>query len=174
MGGLRPHKGATAAEVLSLISADTLGDADLVFVSAGVNDLKNLHSVAQFRRDFAALLDAVLAAAPQAQVCWLGIPPLDHFPAFPRPLADALGWRGRIFDAVAAAAVQQRDRAVRIQSDGPLAPEMFGPDGFHPSETLHAAFADAVLAVVAPLSPRRTDAPQGVDGGAALGIPPAP
>ncbi|MFN8098633.1 MAG: SGNH/GDSL hydrolase family protein [Dermatophilaceae bacterium] len=138
--------GITAGEALSLLSADLLQDADLVFLSVGVNDLKNLHSVARFRREFAALLDAVLAAAPTAYVCWLGIPPLDHFPAFPRPLADVLGWRGRTFDAIAVEAVCRRPRAFRIQSDGPLGQEMFGPDGFHPSATLHAAFADAVMA----------------------------
>lgn len=92
--------GATTGQALHLVSAEALFDADLVFVSIGVNDLKNLHGRRRFRRELAALLDAVLTAAPRAQVCLLGIPPLDHFPAFPRPLADALGWRGRVFDAL--------------------------------------------------------------------------
>jgi lysophospholipase L1-like esterase len=141
--------GATAGQALDLVSADTLVDADLVFVSIGVNDLKNLHSTTRFRRELHTLLDAVLAAAPRAQVCLLGIPPLDHFPAFPRPLADALGWRGRVFDAIGVAAVHARERAFRIESAGPLRPEMFAGDGFHPSPTLHAAFADAVMASLA-------------------------
>ena len=138
--------GATAGRALGLVAAETLVEADLVFVSVGVNDLKNLHSTARFRRELEMLLDAVLAAAPRARVCLLGIPPLDHFPAFPRPLADALGWRGRAFDAIGAAAVRDRERAFRIQATGPLGPEMFAADGFHPSPTLHAAFADAVMA----------------------------
>jgi len=138
--------GATADQALGLVSADSLADADLVFVSIGVNDLKNLHSAPRFRRDLEALLDAVLAAAPRAQVCLLGIPPLDHFPAFPRPLADALGWRGRVFDAIGVAAVGARERAFRIQTAEPLRPEMFAGDGFHPGPPLHTAFADAVMA----------------------------
>lgn len=138
--------GATAGRALSLVSAEALVDADLVFVSIGVNDLKSLHSATRFRRELQTLLDAILAAAPWAQVCLLGIPPLDHFPAFPRPLADALGWRGRVFDAIGATAVQARERAFRIQTAEPLGPEMFAGDGFHPSPTLHAAFADAVMA----------------------------
>jgi len=138
--------GATAGQALGLVSAETLADADLVFVSIGVNDLKNLHSRARFRRELHALLDAILAAAPGAEVCLLGIPPLDHFPAFPRPLADALGWRGRVFDAIGVAAVRRRERVFRIQSTEPLGPEMFAGDGFHPSPALHAAFADAVMA----------------------------
>jgi lysophospholipase L1-like esterase len=138
--------GATAGRALGLVSAEALVDADLVFVSIGVNDLKNLHSTTRFRRELQTLLDAILAAAPRAQVCLLGIPPLDHFPAFPRPLADALGWRGRLFDAIGVAAVEPLERAFRIQSAEPLRPEMFAGDGFHPSPTLHAAFADAVMA----------------------------
>ena len=137
--------GATAGEALRLVRSEALGDADLAFVSVGVNDLKNLHRAARFRRELGALLDATLAAAPRANVCLLGIPPLDHFPAFPRPLADALGWRGRVFDAIGVEEVRRRDRALRIQADGPLGPEMFAADGFHPSPTLHAAFADAVM-----------------------------
>ncbi len=138
--------GHTAGAALALVDPVALADADLVFVSIGVNDLKNLHTAGRFRRELGLLLDAVLAAAPRARVCWLGIPPLEHFPAFPTPLADVLGWRGRAFDAIGAEAVAVRDRAFRIQSEGPLTPEMFGPDGFHPSSTLHAAFAEAALA----------------------------
>ncbi len=139
------RSGATAGQAMQLVSAEDLSDADLVFVSIGVNDLKNLHSTTRFRRELGSLLDAVLAAAPRAQVCLLGIPPLDHFPAFPRPLADALGWRGRVFDAIGVTAIGARERAFRIETFDPLGPEMFAGDGFHPSPVLHAAFADAVM-----------------------------
>jgi lysophospholipase L1-like esterase len=138
--------GATAGQAIGLVSAETLAEADLVFVSIGVNDLKNLHSTTRFRRELHRLLDAILAAGPRAQFCLLGIPPLDHFPAFPRPLADVLGWRGRAFDAIGVAAVQARERTFRIAASEPLGPQMFAGDGFHPSPTLHAAFADAVMA----------------------------
>lgn len=147
---VRAVSGYTAGQALRLVSGQALAEADLVFVSVGVNDLKGLHTLTRFRRELGRLLDAVLAAAPHARVCLLGIPPLEHFPAFPGPLADVLGWRGRAFDAVGVEAVESRDRAFRIQSDGPLTAEMFGPDGFHPSEALHAAFAEAVLAGYAP------------------------
>ena len=146
------RSGATAGDAIGLVSADVLGDADLVFVSIGVNDLKDLHGAGRYRHELGALLDAVLAAAPRARVCLLGIPPLDHFPAFPRPLADALGWRGRVFDAVGVEAVRVRKRTFRIHTSVALGPEMFAADGFHPSPVLHAAFADAVMeALVLPV-----------------------
>lgn len=142
------QSGATAGRAIELVSAEALADADLVFVSVGVNDLKNLHSRRRFRRELGALLDAVLAAAPRSRVCLLGIPPLDHFPAFPRPLADALGWRGRVFDSIGVEEIRLRRRTFRIESTEPLRPDMFAADGFHPSPTLHAAFADAVMAAL--------------------------
>ncbi len=157
------RSGATAGQALALLGGVDLSDADLVFVSIGVNDLKNLHGTTRFRRQLGALLDAVLAAAPRAQVCLLGIPPLDHFPAFPRPLADTLGWRGRVFDAIGVSAVAARERCFRIETHEPLGPEMFAADGFHPSPTLHAAFADAVMAGLARREP---------DGWAGSGRPP--
>lgn len=138
--------GATAGQALTLVSPEALVDADLVFVSVGVNDLKNLHTTTRFRREVGQLLDAILKAAPRAQVCLLGIPPLDQFPAFPSPLAEALGWRGRAFDAIGVAAVNARERAFRIEATEPLGQQMFADDGFHPSRALHAAFADAVMA----------------------------
>ena len=140
------QSGATADVALGLVDPAVLADADLIFVSIGVNDAKNGHSTARFRRDVGALFDAILAAAPRAQVCLLGVPPLEHFPALPRPLADVMGWRGRVFDAIGKQEVKARPRMLRIEADGPLGPEMFAEDGFHPSVTLHAAFADAVMA----------------------------
>jgi lysophospholipase L1-like esterase len=141
--------GATAGQAMELVSREALADATVVFVSIGVNDLKNLHTATRFRRELAALLDAVLDAAPRAQVCLLGIPPLEHFPALPRPLADVLGRRGRVFDEIGLQAVRARERAFRIQTDEPLGPQMFADDGFHPSPALHAAFAEAVMASLA-------------------------
>lgn len=142
--------GYTAGQALELVDPAVLADADLVFVSIGVNDTKDLHSTARFRRELGELLDEVLTAAPTAWVCLLGIPPLDGFPALPRPLADALGWRGRVFDRIGVAAVRARARAFRIQARGRLGEEMFAADGFHPSQTLHASFADAVMTALPP------------------------
>lgn len=146
--------GATAGEALDLVDPQVLNDADLVFLSVGVNDLKDLHSASRFRRELTALLDAVLSAAPRAHVCLLGIPPLDHFPAFPRPLADALGWRGRAFNIISTRIVHARERAFRIDATGPLEAQMFAEDGFHPSTTLHARFADATMEQWRELAPR--------------------
>lgn len=144
--------GYTAGQALDLVDPAVLADADLVFLSVGVNDLKDLHSAKRFKSELGRLLDAILGAAPDAQICLLGIPPLEHFPAFPNPLAQLLGRRGQVFNAVSRAEIDSRTRAFRIDADQPLAPEMFGPDGFHPSAALHSRFAEATLEKYSPLS----------------------
>jgi lysophospholipase L1-like esterase len=148
--------GATAGSAMEEVGAPegraALADADVVFVSIGVNDAKNLHSAGRFRRELGALLDAVLAAAPRAELTVLGIPPLEQLPAVPRPLADALGWRGRRLDRVGAQEVARRPRVHRLWPADVLVHEMFAADGFHPSEHLHAMFADAALSTLATAS----------------------
>ena len=144
--------GFTAGEATGLVrraaAAATFAEADVVFLSIGVNDTKNLHSAARFRRELGGLLDAVLDQAPRAEVLVLGIPPLDQLPAVPRPLADALGWRGRIFDRISVQECERRDRVHRLWPANVLMREMFAGDGFHPSELLHAMFADAAMAAL--------------------------
>ncbi|WP_084310835.1 SGNH/GDSL hydrolase family protein [Phycicoccus elongatus] len=146
--------GFTAGEATGLVrdpaAAATFAEADVVFLSIGVNDTKNLHSAARFRRELGGLLDAVLDQAPRAEVLVLGIPPLDQLPAVPRPLADALGWRGRIFDRISAQECERRDRVHRLWPANVLMREMFAGDGFHPSELLHAMFADAAIDALTP------------------------
>lgn len=137
--------GFTAGEAVGLVDPLLFAAADLVFVSIGVNDTKNLHASARFRRELGALIDAVLVAAPRALVAVLGIPPLEQLPVLPRPLADAMGWRGRAFDAISASVVRARPRTLRIVPAKVLTPAMFAEDGFHPSEFLHGLFADAVM-----------------------------
>ena len=139
--------GATAGRQSVSVSADALADADLVFVSIGVNDLKNLHSTARFRRELGSLLDT----RPRRRTTGPGLPP-RHPTARPLPgLPAAARRRPRL-----AGAGLRRDRgrrgpalarrAFRIETAEPLGPEMFAGDGFHPSPALHAAFADAVMA----------------------------
>ena len=65
-------------------------------------------------------------------------------------LADALGWRGRIFDRISAQECERRDRVHRLWPANVLMREMFAGDGFHPSELLHAMFADAAIDALTP------------------------
>ncbi|MBY6709349.1 SGNH/GDSL hydrolase family protein [Rhodococcus sp. BP-241] len=139
------RSGATAREVLGLVDDVVLGAADIVVVSVGVNDTKNLHSRATWRAQLSALLDRVIDAAPRAAILFIPLAPLAEFPALPAPLKTVLGRRADDFTAIASELIATRPRI--LLSDVAFEPShrMFASDGFHPSSELHGIFADGVV-----------------------------
>lgn len=138
--------GLTAGEVERLVDPGALADADVIVLSVGVNDTKDLHSRSRWERELGSLLDALLAAAPAADVLIIAIPPMRAFPALPRPLADVLGARSAHLDEVGRAVAAARGPRVR-RVDLPLPDDdgLFAADGFHPSTVIHAALAARAL-----------------------------
>ncbi|MDQ1181776.1 MULTISPECIES: SGNH/GDSL hydrolase family protein [unclassified Rhodococcus (in: high G+C Gram-positive bacteria)] len=139
------RSGATAREVSALVDDAVLGAADIVVVSVGVNDTKNLHSRATWRAQLSALLDRVIEASPQAAILFIPLAPLAEFPALPAPLKTVLGRRADEFNAIAGELIAVRPRI--LLSDVAFEPShrMFAADGFHPSSALHGIFADGVV-----------------------------
>jgi len=140
------RSGFDAAETTRHI-AGRLADADLVVISVGVNDTKDLHSTRRWRRDLTWLLDSVTGQAPGARVVLLAIPPMEKFPALPRALGLALGARSRAMDRIGRDVAGRYPAVRRLElprSDFALVEDPFARDGFHPSEALHAAFATRI------------------------------
>ncbi len=130
-----------------------LDDADAVIVSAGVNDLTRLRSPARFSAELARLLDAIERRAPGARIAVAGMPPLDHFPALPRPLQRAFGLRGRQFDRVIRTVTAGRSRTVHVpivvDPETAARRDAFSDDGFHPSESSYVPFGRAAAEALA-------------------------
>lgn len=142
------RSGATAGEVAGMLTGrQELATADIVLVSIGVNDTKNLHPVDRWRRELGALLDVVLTEAPYAEVLMLGIPPMEVLPALRRPLAAFLGARSRVLDRVGEEVARERPRVRRIVGEL-VVEDGFARDGFHPSAALHGRFVEAALALL--------------------------
>ena len=141
--------GATAGDVLGLACEyAALASADVVVVSVGVNDTKNLHPDRRWRAELTALLDHVLAAAPTADVVLVGVPPMEAFPALPRPLATLMGARARRMDAIGRAVAAGRPRVRRIELTLEQGEGLFAADGFHPSAVVHERLADQIANVL--------------------------
>ncbi|MCW5893267.1 MAG: hypothetical protein KIT14_22355 [bacterium] len=68
----------------------------------------------------------------------------------PQPLRAFLGLRAAAFDAATRALARERGLAV-APALPPLTPEVFAPDGFHPSARGDAAWADGLAAAALPL-----------------------
>ena len=148
------ESGFTAAEVTAFASG-RLADADVVVISVGVNDTKNLHSVRRWRRDLTALLTTVTTEAPAARVILLGLPPMETFPAMPRALGLALGARVRVMDRVGRSVAAQFPGVVRLElprREFASLQDPFAADGFHPSAALHGVFAEQIHALLKEMS----------------------
>lgn len=140
--------GATAGDVLGFArESSALVSADVVVVSVGVNDTKNLHPDRRWRAELAALLDHVLAVST-AEVVLIGVPPMEAFPALPRALAMLMGARARRLDAIGRAVAAERPRVRRIELTLEQGEGLFAEDGFHPSAVVHERLAEQVSAVL--------------------------
>ena len=113
---------------------------DVIVVSAGVNDLISLHSLARWRKDLAALLHALSGRWPDAAIAFSGLPPMQCFPALPEPLRSLIGMRARQFDLVLRETIAACPQAIHLPLGFVADRQSFSGDGFHPSEASYATF----------------------------------
>ncbi|HET7351972.1 MAG TPA: SGNH/GDSL hydrolase family protein [Marmoricola sp.] len=140
------RSGLDARGLHDLLAETDLGDPDVAVVSLGVNDTKDLRSDAAWRAGLTKVLDR-LVALPRARVFVLAMPPVERFPALPRPLADLLGARARRLDRIARELALEYDAVARVELTGRDLDELaepFASDGFHPGPALHDLVARGV------------------------------
>ncbi len=117
---------------------------DYIIVSIGVNDITGLTSIRTWRRNLAALLDALERHSPEALIAVAGIPPLHVFPLLPQPLRAAFGLRGRAFEAASRNVLDNYERSSLVPLNFEPHPSKFSPDGYHPSEESYAEFGEHI------------------------------
>lgn len=121
-----------------------LGDtpADFMVVSVGVNDITGLSRVSQWKKNLDAILNGLRRHSPGAITAVSGIPPLWGFPLLPQPLRFLMGMRGNMFDRAGRRVVANHSLAVHVPVHFDPRPEMFSPDGYHPSEKSYHEFGN--------------------------------
>lgn len=127
--------GLTSREILErLVPRMPAARADVILVSAGVNDVTSLSTLKDWEQDLADLLDALYRHSPGAIIAVAGIPPLGRFPLLPQPLRALFGIRAQAFDTVAGKVVKKIPGAVYAALAINPEPGAFSRDGYHPSE----------------------------------------
>ncbi len=118
--------------------------ADLIVIALGVNDTIEMLTARRWTADVAALITEVRAQVGEVTVVFSGVPPLDYFPALPEPLSFVLGARSAALERAAIRLASTLDAVVHVpfQIDKGQVGEMFCADGFHPSETGYALWAE--------------------------------
>lgn len=150
---IHARSGLTARGVVALLDRpgvpEDVAEADVLVLSVGVNDLTALHPLRRWRTDLEALLRRLAVVAPRAAVVLLGMPPVETFPALPRPLRDVLATRAERMDRVGVDTAR-RHGVLHLPLDAELleVADAFAADGFHPSARAHARLAEAVVALL--------------------------
>ena len=118
--------------------------ADVVLIALGVNDSIEFHSARRWASDIERLIDAVRGEVGEALVLLAGVPPLDCFPALPRPLSFVLGARSAALGEASVGIAKKMKRVVHVpfQMEGGESRELFCADGFHPSELGYSLWAE--------------------------------
>ena len=144
--------GVTVAETLArLLPQVPATDVDLALIGLGVNDCLQLTAARRWQASLEALIDGLNERCRPRWVVLAGVPPMQHFPALPQPLAGMLGLRARMLDAAAADVAAARSDVVHVPMafDGRFQ-ELFCHDGFHPSARGHRQWAEQLAEVIGP------------------------
>lgn len=130
-------RGLNGARARDLVHLSWEFEPDLLVVSVGVNDVLNLTGANTFRRHLQHLsqrwpVPLVLA----------GLPDFASYPSLPRPLRDVLAWRARRLQQAVP------EPWVLFRLEGPMRPEDFSPDLFHPGPAGCDAWASALVEAI--------------------------
>ena len=142
--------GVTVADTNpGLLSQVPESEVDLVLIALGVNDCLQLTGARRWQKGLKDLLDGLAERCQPRLVIMAGVPPMQHFPALPQPLAGMLGLRARMLDAGAADVASARTGVMHVPMifDG-RSPELFCRDGFHPCAHGHQVWADQLAEVI--------------------------
>lgn len=103
-----------------------------LLVTLGVNDTTGFTRRRQWRQQLLALVQPLQRDNPSLQVAFTQVPPMQRFPALPRPLNYLLGLRAWQLDQeLQHLCAEQGWR--HLQLDMPLQPEWMASDGYHPN-----------------------------------------
>lgn len=139
--------GVSGARIRDIIDHQLprISEADVVVVSAGVNDGLGRRPLRAIRRDHLRLASELRATAPDAALVLVGAPDLRHAPGLPAPLSWIVGWLTGRVGRRQADWLDGTDVAV-IAMGTPRAG--FGPDGFHPGPLATPVIARRVVEAV--------------------------
>lgn len=144
------RSGASARFTLETLLPQIIkGRTDWVLVALGVNDCLALSSAKQWRKTLERLTSAITHRLEPGGIVFTGVPPMQHFPALPAPLATMLGLRARLLDAVLAHFTEGDESLIHAPMDFVESPDgLFCRDGFHPNAPAHRLWAGQIADLI--------------------------
>jgi len=129
------RSGATTEDLLGPYLEPALAEpADVVLVSIGANDAKNLKPLAATIRRFERLLDTLHDGHPGATLLFSSLPAFHLFSTLPQPLRSVIYAHSQAIERSVRPIIESRPFAIMAPPPPRYHETFFAVDGFHPSE----------------------------------------
>ncbi|WP_337080515.1 SGNH/GDSL hydrolase family protein [Acinetobacter pittii] len=148
---LHAKTGDTTKQVFQAVRHLEQQNYDVVVTSIGVNDVTKLTSASSWIKQQKQLFQYIQARFQPKLIIVSGVPPMQHFPALPNPLAWLFGKYAEQMNQVLDKWLESQNQFKFIQYDIEHFQAMNLPmasDGFHPSKEIYAIWGQQVAALV--------------------------
>ncbi len=146
------QRGITSAQLLDHylpLALDEHDDVDVVMLSIGANDAKNLVSASRAVGNIVRIIDTLHQHYPNALVIASSLPAFHLFGTLPQPLRSIIAGHAQSIERSARPLVEARRFAVMTPPPPNYPPGFFASDGFHPSAEGYRIWAGFALDYVA-------------------------
>lgn len=141
--------GARTADALQWLKEKPPAQYDVAVTALGVNDVTKGVSLRRWLQLQAQLFDLLGSKFGARRIIVSGLPPVGQFPLLPHPLRWVLGRQAVRFDQKLRMMVDARSDCAAVKIDLTLDTANMSADGFHPGPTVYAAWAKAVVELIA-------------------------
>lgn len=148
---LHAKTGDTTKQVFQAVQYLEQQNYDVVVTSIGVNDVTKLTSASSWIKQQKQLFQYIQARFQPKLIIVSGVPPMQHFPALPNPLAWLFGKYAEQMNQTLNKWLVSQNQFRFIQYDIKSFQAMNLPmasDGFHPSKEIYAIWGQQVAALV--------------------------
>ncbi|MFA3022047.1 SGNH/GDSL hydrolase family protein [Acinetobacter pittii] len=148
---LHAKTGDTTKQVFQAVQHLEQQNYDAVVTSIGVNDVTKLTSASSWIKQQKQLFQYIQARFQPKLIIVSGVPPMQHFPALPNPLAWLFGKYAEQMNQTLDKWLESQNQFRFVQYDIGHFQAMNLPmasDGFHPSKEIYAIWGQQVAALV--------------------------
>ncbi len=148
---LQAKSGDTTKQVLRAVKSLDARNYDVVITSMGVNDVTKLSSAQSWMKLQTQLFEQIQQKFQPKLIIVSGVPPMQHFPALPNPLAWLFGKYAAQMNRRLERWVTTQDQFRFIQYDIKTFQALNLPmarDGFHPSKEIYAIWGEKVASFI--------------------------
>ncbi len=145
------QRGITAEDLLEdyLPEIDQAEPPDVVLVSIGANDAKNMVSPRRAATAIDIVVDRLHTDFPSAAIIVSSLPAFHLFRSLPQPLRSVMAGNGQAIERRVRPRIEQRHYAMMLPPPPHYPAHFFAEDGFHPSAEGYAIWAEFAVEDVA-------------------------